>query len=177
MELIATVSRISTNLIFAWLKENDMLPSTMARVANSTAPYINERIHYQTEKRIADCIRGGRAAIDRRLAELEREWDIERALEANAATIALVGLTLGATVHRRWFLLPGAVAGFLLQHALQGWCPPLELLRRLGVRTSSEIEQERYALKAARGDFDAVPNWRDRDERSYADAVLKGVQR
>jgi hypothetical protein len=144
-------------------------------VINNTAPYVNERIHYQTEKRIADCIRGGRTAIDRRLMELEREWDIERALEANAATVALIGLTLGVTVHRRWFLLPGAVAGFLLQHALQGWCPPLEWLRRLGIRTSSEIERERYALKAARGDFDTVPNWRDRDEKSYANAVLEAT--
>jgi hypothetical protein len=44
-----------------------------------------------------------------------------------------------------------------MQHALQGWCPPLPLLRRLGVRTQQEIERERYALKALRGDFDAVP--------------------
>jgi hypothetical protein len=43
--------------------------------------------------------------------------------------------------------------GFLLQHAVQGWCPPLPLLRRLGVRTADEINEERYALKALRGDF------------------------
>jgi hypothetical protein len=49
--------------------------------------------------------------------------------------------------------LPVVVAGFLLQHALQGWCPPLPVLRRLGVRTADEINQERYALKALRGDF------------------------
>jgi hypothetical protein len=30
------------------------------------------------------------------------------------------------------------------------------LLRRLGFRTSFEIEEERQALKALRGDFDAV---------------------
>jgi hypothetical protein len=48
-------------------------------------------------------------------------------------------------------------SGFLLQHALQGWCPPVSLFRRLGVRTSAEIEQERYALKALRGDFQNIP--------------------
>jgi hypothetical protein len=47
-----------------------------------------------------------------------------------------------------------AVLGFLLQHAVQGWCPPLALLRRLGVRTRREIDAEKYALKALRGDFD-----------------------
>src|SRR5436190_144953 len=47
-----------------------------------------------------------------------------------------------------------AVAGFLLQHALQGWCPPMATFRRLGVRTSYEIDYERYALKVLRRDFD-----------------------
>jgi len=35
--------------------------------------------------------------------------------------------------------------------------PPVPLLRRLGVRTASEIEAERYALKAVRGDFSGGP--------------------
>lgn len=52
--------------------------------------------------------------------------------------------------------MPAVVAGFLLQHALQGWCPPLPVFRRLGFRTQAEIERERYALKALRGDFDKV---------------------
>jgi hypothetical protein len=45
------------------------------------------------------------------------------------------------------------VTGFLLQHAIQGWCPPVPILRRLGFRTADEINRERYALKALRGDF------------------------
>ena len=83
-------------------------------------------------------------------------WDIERTLEANASLVALIGLGLGAFVHRRFYLLPAVVAGFLLQHALQGWCPPLPVFRRLGVRTAREIE-ERTTLKALRGDFQGVP--------------------
>ncbi len=94
--------------------------------------------------------------IEQRLRELDEEWDIERTLEANATTLGLVGLGLGATVSRKYFFLPTVVLGFLLQHALQGWCPPVPLFRRLGVRTQTEIETERYALRALRGDFDAV---------------------
>jgi hypothetical protein len=45
----------------------------------------------------------------------------------------------------------------LLLHAVQGWCPPVPLFRRLGFRTSAEIHQERYALKALRGDFSNLP--------------------
>jgi len=93
------------------------------------------------------------AQIRQRLRELDEEWDIERAIEANASSLALAGVALGATGDRRWLLLPALVTGFLLQHAVQGWCPPVPVLRRLGFRTAYEIEEERTALKALRGDF------------------------
>jgi hypothetical protein len=89
-------------------------------------------------------------------------------LEANAASISLIGLALGRLVSRRWYLLPTAVAGFLLQHAVQGWCPPISLFRRLGVRTAQEIDHERYALKALRGDFSRV---RQEDRPSVKEAL------
>jgi hypothetical protein len=44
---------------------------------------------------------------------------------------------------------PRRRAPFLLQHGLQGWCPPLPVLRRLGVRTQREIDAEKYALMRA----------------------------
>jgi hypothetical protein len=90
-----------------------------------------------------------RQAIEQRMAELDREWDVERVLEVNASTLALTGLVLGATMNRKWLLLPGIVLPFLLQHGLQGWCPPLPVLRRLGVRTRGEIDREKYALANA----------------------------
>lgn len=130
-----------------------MLPSTVERVPAQTAAHVNEQIRRQTDANVTRARAGGPEAIARRLAELDREWDIERTLEANAATASLVGLTLGATVDRKFFLFPAVVAGFLLQHALQGWCPPVPIFRRLGFRTQSEIDEERFALKALRGDF------------------------
>ena len=130
-----------------------MIPSTVERVPKHTAEQVNEEIRRQTEERITLVAAEGPAAIERRLKELDDEWDIERMLEANAASVSLLGLALGATVDRRWYLLPTAVGGFLLQHAIQGWCPPIPIFRRLGFRTQPEIEYERYALKAIRGDF------------------------
>jgi hypothetical protein len=130
-----------------------VLPSTDARVPKHSSPEANDRIREAMLRRLR-CYEGADAAqISSRIAELKREWDIERVLEANAAGIALVGLTLGTTVNRRWFALPAVVAGFLLQHALQGWCPPVPVFRRLGIRTSAEIHEEIVALKAMRGDF------------------------
>ena len=69
-------------------------------------------------------------------------------------------------MNRKFFVLPALVAGFLLQHALQGWCPPVPLLRRLGFRTTAEIDYERYALKALRGDFREMPEKNGHDPDS-----------
>jgi len=129
------------------------MPSTVDRVPDHTADEVNARIARKTLESIRCHAAKGPAAIERRLQELDREWDIERTLEANAAGVSLIGTALGFCVHKAFFALPGAVAAFGLQHALQGWCPPLPFFRRLGVRTQSEIEYERYALKAIRGDF------------------------
>ena len=140
-----------------------MIPNTAERVPLHTSPSVNREI----ENGIAESVRWHAAhpeRIDRRLRELDEEWDTERTLEANAATLSFTGVVLGATVDKRWLALPALVTAFLFQHAVQGWCPPLPILRRLGFRTSREIEIERYALKALRGDFgpiDPGPNNRD----------------
>lgn len=133
-----------------------MFPDTNRRVANNTCEHVNRKIREQTRKNITQYSNAGAEQITARLKVLDSEWDVERTLEANAASFALGGLILGATVDRKWFIFPGVVAAFLLQHAIQGWCPPLPVLRRLGIRTSAEIDEERYALKALRGDFDRV---------------------
>jgi len=130
-----------------------MLPATASRVSENTAESINERIRRQTEQNVARCAAAGSGAIARRLRELDEEWDVERYLETLAPSLTLAGMTLGLTVSRKFFLLPFVVQGFFLQHALQGWCPPVPVLRRFGVRTQVEIEEERNALKALRGDY------------------------
>ncbi len=133
-----------------------MMPATNHRVAMNTSDSVNRQIREQTSQRVIDYASAGPNAISERLRELDQEWDIERAIEANASTLALTGLLLGVTVDRKWLLLPGVITVFLFQHAIQGWCPPIPILRRLGVRTAAEINEERYALKALRGDFNAV---------------------
>ena len=125
------------------------VPSSPERVPTSTAETVNrdlreslaERLHYYGEHP---------EAIDGRLAELEEEWDIERVIEANAAVITLSAIGGGLWVWRGLFAVPVVVATFLLQHAIQGWCPPVPLLRRLGFRTRREIDAERDALRAIR---------------------------
>lgn len=91
-----------------------------------------------------------------RLRELGKEWSIERTLETNASFLALTGALLGLTLDKKWFLLSAGVMGFLFQHSVQGWCPPLPVFRRLGFRTRGEIDREKYGIKAARGEFQHI---------------------
>jgi len=153
-----------------------MLPTTVDRVPNQTCTAVNEGIRRQTEENISRLKQAGPLAVARRLEELDAEWDVERAIEANAATASIFGLALGVTVNRRWLALPAIVGAFLLQHAVQGWCPPLPVLRRLGFRTASEIDYERYALKALRGDFaDIHPDKKDRGNK-FAEKALRAAE-
>src|SRR4051794_14240065 len=110
-----------------------MLPSTVERVAKNTPAAINNEIRRATEARIAQVAKHGPRAIHARPFELDQGGDIERCLETMAPSLTLAGLTLGLTVNRKWLLLPIAVQVFFLQHALQGWCPPVPLLRKLGI--------------------------------------------
>lgn len=138
------------------MESSDTVPPTPQRVPLHTDEDTNERIRRQVEANVAYYATRDRRLLDMRLQELDREWDIERVLEANAATISLIGVSLARFASRRWFIVPAAVGAFLLQHAVQGWCPPVALFRRLGVRTQREIDEERYALKVLRGDFKYV---------------------
>lgn len=128
-------------------------PATADRVQAHTNDRINAEIERAAEQRILQSAEREPGAISRRLDDLDRKWDIERWLEMNASALAFSGLMLGVFVHRRFLLLPALVLPFLFQHATQGWCPPLPILRRRGVRTQREIDREKYALKALRGDF------------------------
>ena len=154
-----------------------MIPSTVHRVAEQTAANVNEEIRRRTEESMVRHAAAGPEAIDRRLAELDREWDVERTLEANAATLTAVGAGLALLVDRRFALVPLVVGGFLFQHALQGWCPPLPIFRRYGVRTQTEIDYERYALKALRGDFRQLPLNGSTQDSVAADRALQAATR
>ena len=68
-----------------------MLPTTVNRVPNQTCAAVNEQIRRQTEENISRLKQAGPTAIARRLEELDAEWDVERAIEANAATASIVG--------------------------------------------------------------------------------------
>ena len=122
-----------------------IVASSATRVSQHTSSEVNHRIRAETDERLAR-IGKDKQAIAQRLRELDAEWDVERAIQLNAGALALTGTILGVTVHRGFFALPAVVTAFLVQHAVQGWCPPLPVLRHFGFRTPREIEDERHAL-------------------------------
>jgi hypothetical protein len=131
---------------------------SIRRVTGNTADHVNRRINDETERRVVAAVAGGGPAIDRRLAALDAEWDVERVIGTVAPVGILVGVGLGLATRRRgFFAIPAAIATALLVHGIQGWAPPLPVLRRLGVRTAEEIDEERYALRALRGDLGELP--------------------
>lgn len=126
------------------------------RVRENTPDKQNEKIDQKVLDRIRQLKGMPREQIDARIEKLRREWDIERALEVNASTLAMAGLLMGTLSNRKWYLLSGVVVTFLIQHAVQGWCPPVSLLRAMGIRTRREIDEEIYVMKELRGDFQNI---------------------
>jgi hypothetical protein len=147
-----------------------MVAPSATRVPQHTSEESNQKIREQTEKNIAYYMMHPHL-IDDRLRELDEEWDVERSLETCSASFSLIGLGLGIIRSRKWFAVPIIVQSFFLQHALQGWCPPLAICRALGFRTRDEIAVERYALKAIRGDFAGVKRSKSADPTQVLQAA------
>lgn len=61
-----------------------MLTDTTQRVELNTSPALNQQFEQQLRENISRYLHADRASIDRRLAELDREWNIERFIETEA---------------------------------------------------------------------------------------------
>jgi hypothetical protein len=129
------------------------------RVRRHTAPYVNEQIDRLTRASIAEHSAAGPRVVQRRLAALDQEWDVDRALMVNFAIAGGASFALGLARYARPRLLGprrkgflyffGVQLTFLLVHGVAGWCPPATVFRRLGFRTQREIEVERAGLRDA----------------------------
>lgn len=99
--------------------------------------------------------------IDERLAELEDEWCAEDVYRTALLGAGATGALLSKVRSRLWAVLPIAAVFLRFQNLRQDNPPGLAFVRRAGFRTRDEIEQEKYALKALRGDFAEVEGKRD----------------
>jgi hypothetical protein len=144
-------------------------------VRTHTPVVVNRRI----DEHVESCVRymaqkGDRAEMSRYLERLEREWDISRALTVAASAASALGLLLGRRDGGGWRVLSVLATALLLQHGVFGFGPMSGLLRMMGVRTRREIDLEKFAIKALRGDFERIPN--DGGPLAKANAALVAAQ-
>ena len=120
------------------------------RVRAHSARGVNAKLDDEAARRVHALTTAGRAAVVRRVGELDREWDVDRALLANFAVVGGATFAMGVRELRRrrggwngWLTFFSVQLGFMLVHATRGWCPPLPVFRRLGFRSGKEIDAER----------------------------------
>lgn len=131
------------------------MATRIGRMPLDTLSAMDLRIEQATGAQLRRCA-GNRPRIERRLRALDDEVDLESLLERNASVVASLGVMVGAVVNRRLPSMPVSWTASLVQLAARG--VPLEsLLRRMGIRTSREIEIERVALGILLDDLDQRP--------------------
>jgi hypothetical protein len=148
------------------MKGATMIPATTERVIQHTPSRLNEAIAEQIRASVARHALASPQMLEQRLRELDHEWDVERITSTAASLGLLAGMALAVTFGTVWLIVPALIALSLLLHAVFGWSPALPVIRQLGVRTMREIDHERYALKALRGDFQPLaltPTPQDRE--------------
>ena len=114
-------------------------------------------------------------AISRRIEELDQECDLDRSMALYGSAIGLGTILFSFIGGKKWLLLGGTALGLLLKHAVDGTSPVVPLLRKFGVRTRTEIDREKYALKILRGDFADMPK-PDQLKANPAQEVMRSIR-
>lgn len=159
------------------INKNDNGADKSDRVRENTAQYVNEQLDERAADRVRGFARSSREEITARIKELEKEWSIERLIQSEAPVMALGGLGLGAAVSRKFLVLPAFVFGMVALHGIQGWYPMIPLFRRMGFRSRTEIDREKFAMKTLRGDFkDIQANGASGGEPELVEKVFAAVR-
>ena len=91
--------------------------------------------------------------VEQRLAELDTELGIERALAAAPAAAPQLGVTLSLDGERQWLLLPAAAGGIVIQHGTQNEDSAHAQARQMGLRSEQQIGEEREVLQGIKSDL------------------------
>lgn len=111
------------------------------------------------EKRLACLAQAGSEAISDRLAQIEREWSAGRMTKVTIGVLLLTGLALTALMNPWWLILPAIGGLFLLQYTVSRSSWLGATFREMGFRSGSDIDHEKFALRALRGDFKNLPTY------------------
>jgi hypothetical protein len=117
------------------------------------------------EQRLACIADAGPQAIEDRLVQLDGEWSAGRVTKAVIGVLLVAGLALTAILNPWWLIMPAIGGLFLLQYLFSRTSWLGKFFQEAGFRTSSEIDQEKMALKVLRGDFRSLPTILDVEKR------------
>lgn len=95
----------------------------------------------------------GGQALDDRLKALEGEPELETVAILGLAGAGILAFAFGILGSRLWRIAAWLALPLIFAQALGRFRSARELLGGLGMRSRREIEEEKYALKALRGDF------------------------
>lgn len=133
------------------------MPMQASSPPNPCATFGTETEEKALQAQLCQVLDGGPAAIADRLEALDREWTSGRATKATAGVVIVVGVALAA-VFGPWWLLLSAVGGLMLMQYLFGRRSIVGgIFHTWGLRSGAEIDREKTALKALRGDFQQIP--------------------
>jgi len=113
------------------------------------------------ECRLAKLADAGPHAINDRIDQLEWEWTAGRMTKVTLGVTILVGFALTALLNPWFLVLPAAAGLFLLQYIFSRSSWLGEMFHEMGYRRGCEVEQEKLALRALRGDFRHLPTLHD----------------
>lgn len=120
-----------------------------SRIERHTSAATNQKIIEDTKASVTRWSLATDDELRDRLHALDAEWDVERAIEANAGAAVMGSLLLGRLVDKRFYVLTGVIGALLIQFSRSGFWPNLGLWRMLGFRTTAEIDFERASLQRA----------------------------
>ena len=122
------------------------------QIITSNSPRVENTINYLSPS--AD-------AINKRLQEVDQEWDLERVYEMNESVAQLSGTLLGKIINRQKGSLPVLTTTFLAQETTPYWNPPMGLFKSLGYRMKAEIENEKKTLITLLNNADSEFNFNE----------------
>jgi hypothetical protein len=132
---------------------------------------VNERIDRETDERVRYYATRPVDFVSHRISELDSEWDVDRVLRADIAGLGLIGAGLLVALRKSWLALPIVALSLVAGSSTDTTQPLLVALRQIGVRTRGDIERERTALRALRGDFG--PLAADPGASDFGEAALR----
>jgi hypothetical protein len=107
--------------------------------------------------------------VRKRIEDLEEEIPLEALIYRGGVLITIGALTLLLLRRksRAAWIFAVAIGALQLQYSYQGRNAVTNTLRKRGFRSRKEIEAEKYALQALRGDFAAFGEISDPIERAH----------